>query len=292
MLKSMTGYGAASYSKEGLTINVEVKTLNSKFLDLNLRLPKSFNEQEITIRNLANDILERGKVSMTVDYVDETELDIKQSYNQGLFKKYYEELKSLADQVGASEQELFKIALSAPDVVNSVGDSGIEAANWDKVKEVITNALNACDQFRMKEGAELMQKFEGYIETIASHLKSVEELDPKRVERVKSRIEGNLLSFVDEEGLDKNRLEQEIIYYIEKLDITEEKVRLANHLDHFTEVLRADQSYGKKLGFISQEIGREINTIGSKANDSDIQKHVVAMKESLEKIKEQVLNVL
>jgi len=288
----MTGYGSAQYSDEGLTINIEVKTLNSKFLDLNLRLPKSFNEKEITIRNLVNKTLERGKVSLNIEFANQSETEQKQTYNVELFKKYYNDLKSLANNVIASDQDLFRLAIAAPDVIINTGEKGIDENEWEKIYQCVVEALEACNSFREKEGAELQQKFESYIEAIKEGLQGVETLDPERIDRIKNRIKGNLLNYVDEEGLDKNRLEQEIIYYIEKLDITEEKVRLASHLDHFMEVLNTDQSQGKKLGFISQEIGREINTIGSKANDADIQKHVVRMKEELEKIKEQVLNVL
>ncbi len=288
----MTGYGSASYSNEGLSINIEIKTLNSKFLDLNLRLPRSFNEKEIEVRNMVSKKLERGKVSISIDFSNENEVTQKQTYNKELFKKYYEELRRLADSVVASDQDVFRLAMASPDVIVNTGDDKIDETEWKKISELLEEALQNCDDFRAKEGAEIQEKFKGYIATIKDGLKAVTDLDPARVERVKSRIKGNLLDYVDEEGLDKNRLEQEIIYYIEKLDITEEKVRLASHLEHFSEVLNADKSLGKKLGFISQEIGREINTIGSKANDADIQKHVVTMKEELEKIKEQVLNVL
>lgn len=288
----MTGYGSASYSNEGLSINIEIKTLNSKFLDLNLRLPRSFNEREIEVRNMVSKKLERGKVSISIDFSNENEVTQKQTYNKELFKKYYEELRRLADSVVASDQDVFRLAMASPDVIVNTGDDKIDETEWKKISGLLGEALQKCDDFRAKEGAEIQEKFKGYIATIKDGLKAVTDLDPARVERVKSRIKGNLLDYVDEEGLDKNRLEQEIIYYIEKLDITEEKVRLASHLEHFSEVLDADKSLGKKLGFISQEIGREINTIGSKANDADIQKHVVTMKEELEKIKEQVLNVL
>ncbi|MTI21605.1 YicC family protein [Fulvivirga sp. RKSG066] len=292
MLKSMTGYGSSSFSEEGITINIEVKTLNSKFLDLNLRLPKSFNEKEIEIRNLVTQMLERGKVVLNVEFANESDTEQKQTYNEELFVKYYNELKKLSNKVIAPDQDLFRLALSAPDVVINTGEQGLDEESWGKIKELVVKTLQQCDDFRKKEGAELQEKFSGYIASIKEGLEAVTKLDPERIERVKSRIKGNLLNYVDEEGLDKNRLEQEIIYYVEKLDITEEKVRLSSHLEHFTEVLQSDKSYGKKLGFISQEIGREINTIGSKANDAEIQKHVVGMKEELEKIKEQVLNVL
>lgn len=292
MLKSMTGYGSSNFSDDNVTINIEVKTLNSKYLDLNFRLPRAFSDKEIELRNLVNDTLQRGKVSLTIDYVNETETELKQRYNEDLFEQYYRSLKRLADRVIASDQDLFKIALNAPDVIITDPGDDVDPQEWTKLKALVEEALNNCDKFRRKEGAELEQKFQSYIDIISQNLEAIKILDPKRVERIRERIKGNLTKFVDEEGLDKNRLEQEIIYYIEKLDITEEKVRLTSHLDHFVEVLADENSLGKKLGFISQEIGREINTIGSKANDADIQKHVVAMKEELEKIKEQLLNVL
>ncbi len=294
MLKSMTGYGAAKHSDGNITINVEVKTLNSKFLDLSARFPKSLSANELEIRNTVTDILQRGKVSLNIDIQHEGETQLKQKYNEVLFAKYYEELEKLADLVGVtSRQELFKMALSAPDVIiNLNNDEEQDSDDWGTISQMLSKALLQCDEFRLKEGAVLTEKFKQYIASIAASLRAIESLDPQRVEKVRSRIKGNLKSFIEEEAFDKNRLEQEIIYYIEKFDITEEKVRLSNHLDHFLEVLSEDESLGKKLGFISQEIGREINTIGSKANDSAIQKHVVSMKEELEKIKEQLLNVL
>ena len=292
MLKSMTGYGSSHLSNDEVTINIEVKTLNSKYLDLNFRLPRAFSEKEIELRNLVSDKLQRGKVSLSIDYVNEKETELKQRYNEELFVQYYSKLKRLADRVIASDQDLFKLALSAPDVMITDQNEEVDEQEWLNLKSLVEQALDNCDAFRKKEGAELQQKFSTYIKSIGESLEEVKRLDPKRVEKIRDRIKGNITKFVDEEGLDKNRLEQEIVYYIEKLDITEEKVRLASHLNHFNEVLSDKNSLGKKLGFISQEIGREINTIGSKANDADIQKHVVSMKEELEKIKEQLLNVL
>jgi len=292
MLKSMTGYGSSKYSKDGLIINVEVKTLNSKYLDLNLRVPKAFNEKELEIRNIVNEMMERGKVSLSIEFANESAAEQKQTYNEELFVKYYNDLKRLSNKVIASDEDLFRLAISSPDVIINTGEEGVDENQWMLIKEQVEAALTQCNEFRLKEGAQIAKKFESYVSIIKDNLKSVEKLDPNRIERIKARIQGNLMEFVEEEGLDKNRLEQELVYYIEKLDITEEKVRLASHLDHFSDVLNDEKSLGKKLGFISQEIGREINTIGSKANDADIQKHVVNMKEELEKIKEQVLNIL
>lgn len=288
----MTGYGSTNFSDNGLSINVEVRTLNSKFLDLSLKLPKAFTEKELLVRNLVNDVLQRGKVSLSVEYNNQQETTLKQQYNEELFMKYYEQLKRMSDRVVAPQDELFKLALNSPDVIVNAQPEGVEEEDWERLLPLIKHALSKCDDFRAKEGAELQEKLVGYIQRIDDNLVEIEKLDPTRVQRIRDRIKGNLSDVVEEEGLDKNRLEQEIIYYIEKLDITEEKVRLKSHLDHFMEILRGDKSSGKKLGFISQEIGREINTIGSKANDAPIQKLVVGMKEELEKIKEQLLNVL
>lgn len=288
----MTGYGAASSSQNNITTNIEIRTLNSKFLDLNLRLSKTFSDKELEIRRMISDELKRGKVTINIEHINEQEVELKQHINKPLFTKYYNELSNLAHSVGSSNEELFKLALSSPDViVNAQGDEMADS-EWQGIKELLQSALKKCNDFRSKEGGELKKKFESYISEIGEHLKEVEILDPIRIEKIRTRIKSNLKKFIEEEEFDQNRLEQEIVYYIEKLDITEEKVRLSNHLEHFKEVLNSGSGQGKKLGFISQEIGREINTIGSKANDAHIQRHVVIMKEELEKIKEQLLNVL
>jgi len=288
----MTGFGqATSNSAEG-TLSIEVKSLNSKFLDLNLRLPKKFSEKELELRNLIADKLERGKVSLSIDFQQGIKQEIKQQYNENLFASYYNELKKLADSVGASQDGLFQMALNSPDVVQSNGREELDPAEWERVLLLLDEAIRQCDKFRLTEGKSLEDKLAAYIETIRQGLLQVEEIDPKRVEKIRTRIKGNITDFFGSEGFDANRLEQEIIFYIEKLDIHEERVRLKTHLDFFLKVMGEKQSSGKKLGFIAQEIGREINTIGSKANDAEMQKHVVLMKEELEKIKEQLNNVL
>jgi uncharacterized protein (TIGR00255 family) len=292
MIKSMTGFGQST-SDDGLAqISSEVKTLNSKFLDLNLRLPKSFADREIEVRNLISEKLERGKVSITIEYQPYAEKEIKQSYNQSLFTAYYNELKKLADSVGSSHDRIFDIALNSPEVIQNKFSDEDTSQQWAKVKQTIQDALKKCDAFRIAEGKVLDKMLRDCIEVIRTQLVKITELDPRRVQRIRERLKGNVVTFFGEEGYDTNRLEQEIIFYIEKLDINEEKVRLKSHLDYFLEMLDEQQSNGKKLAFISQEIGREINTIGSKANDAEIQKHVVLMKEELEKIKEQLGNVL
>ncbi|MBX2970963.1 MAG: YicC family protein [Cyclobacteriaceae bacterium] len=292
MIKSMTGFGQVTVDDGKLKISVEVKSLNSKFLDLGLRLPKTFSDKELELRNLVSEKLERGKVTLTVEVERYNEAEVKQTYNEALFTAYYSALKKLADKVVAPYDRLFELALNSPDVIqNRLGDEEREA-EWVAIKKAITDALTQCDGFRKDEGKVLEQKLKEYCESIASSLQHVNALDAARVDKVRQKLKGNAVSFFGEQGYDVNRLEQEIIYYIEKLDIHEERVRLQTHLDYFLQALKEPQSNGKKLGFISQEIGREINTIGSKANDAAMQKHVVAMKEELEKIKEQLGNVL
>ena len=292
MIKSMTGFGQHSQDDGQVQISTEIKSLNSKFLDLNLRLPKVFSDREFEVRNIISEKLERGKVSLVVEYQRYGEQEVKQSYNQKLFIAYFSELKKLADRVMAPYEGLFELALNSPDVIETNVKEASTEAEWKKVKASIEDAISKCDGFRKEEGKVLGKMLTECCEVIRVELKKIEELDPKRVERIRERLKGNVVTFIGEEGYDTNRLEQEIIFYIEKLDINEEKVRLQSHLDYFQTILKESQSNGKKLGFISQEIGREINTIGSKASDAGIQKHVVIMKEELEKIKEQLNNVV
>jgi len=288
----MTGFGQHTLDDGQSQIIVEIKSLNSKFLDLNLKLPKIFSDREIEVRNLISERLERGKVSVIFEYQEHGDEEIKQSYNTRLFVSYYSELKSLADRVVAPYDGLFELALNSPDVIQNKVKEGMDEKAWGKVKKCLLDAIGRCEEFRMAEGLVLEKMLKDCVDVIGSELKNVEGLDPRRVERVRDRLKGNVVTFFGEEGYDTNRLEQEIIFYIEKLDINEEKVRLKSHLDYFLQILGEKQNNGKKLGFIAQEIGREINTIGSKANDAAIQKHVVVMKEELEKIKEQLNNVI
>lgn len=291
-MKSMTGYGTAHYSDDQVEITVEVKTLNSKFLDLNIRTGKSFSDNEMEIRNIVSDKLIRGKVAVNIEYQNIASNNMAVSYNKTLFKSYYNELKTLANEVGEDSQEIFRLALQSPDVVVNQSNNDEMESQWGKVKNVLIDALEKCNSFREEEGNALGEKLLGYVQTIRDEMQKVVDFDPERVSTVRRRITENLAKFIDDEKIDKNRLEQELIFYIEKLDISEEKVRLSKHLDYYEDVLKSEDSNGKKLGFISQEIGREINTIGSKANDANIQQIVVGMKEELEKIKEQGLNIL
>lgn len=288
----MTGYGLASYEIENIKIVVEVKTLNSKFLDLNLKFPRSFSEKELAIRKIVSDKLERGKVGLSIEYMDGDINIPKLALNEVLFKAYYNQLKALSVAVNAETSDIFKLALQSPDVMMAEVPTDTNLKNWESVKNTIEEALDKCDHFRMQEGATLQSQIADSINMIDELLSKVIEQDPQRTATIRARIKQNVEELSIKGVADENRLEQEIIYYVEKLDINEEKVRLKSHLDYFMEMMDQPLSQGKKLGFISQEIGREINTIGSKANDALIQKYVVGMKEELEKIKEQLLNIV
>ena len=289
----MTGFGLCNVSDENATITVEVKSLNSKFQDFSLRLPKILSDVELEWRNLLTEKLERGKISFVVEYTKPGKAEIKQSYNRDLFIAYYTELKKLADAVVApSYDHIFQLALNSPDVIQSNGKEELPVTERDKIKKAVLEAIEKCNRFREDEGRILGEKITSNIKLILKTLEEVEKMDPSRVEKIRNRLKNGVSEFLNSEAIDKNRLEQEIIFYIEKLDINEEKVRLKSHLDYFMDVMNSKESNGKKLGFISQEIGREINTIGSKANDAEMQKLVVVMKEELEKIKEQLNNVL
>ena len=291
MLKSMTGFGRASAVVENGSIQIEVKSLNSKFLDLGLRLPSIFSEKELEARTIIQDKLERGKISVNIEYRTTIPEQIPQRYNEALFTAHYAELKKLADRVMAPYDNIFEMALRSPDVAIEQ-DVKASGPTQEKLIQALLTALAECNKFSQDEGTSLAEKLNTYITAIRSSLDKVEKLDPVRVEKIRTRIKKNVTDFFGEEGFDANRLEQEIIFYIEKLDIHEERVRLRTHLEYFQEAMKEAQSSGKKLAFITQEIGREINTIGSKANDAGMQREVVMMKEELEKIKEQLNNVL
>ncbi|MEJ0054807.1 MAG: YicC/YloC family endoribonuclease [Bacteroidota bacterium] len=292
MLKSMTGFGQTTASLGEASLQVEVKTLNSKFLDLNIRLPRIFSDKELEVRAIITEKLERGKVSVSVEYTKAAGQEVQQQYNETLFIAHYAELKKLADRVMAPYDNLFELALRSPEVQQATEREILDPAMYEKFLVALKDTLDQCDEFRKTEGSSLIDKFKSYIKSIGDSLRIVEKLDPLRIEKVRAKIKKGIADFFGEEGFDPNRLEQEIIFYIEKLDIHEERVRLKTHLDFFLKVMGESQSNGKKLAFLAQEIGREINTIGSKANDAEMQKEVVNMKEELEKIKEQLNNVL
>jgi uncharacterized protein (TIGR00255 family) len=293
MLQSMTGYGSARLDTDQYSINVEIRSLNSKGMDLTVRLPRFLSDREYDIRNMLTKALVRGKVSICVDYTKNKAQKAKSNINKELLKAYYEELNAAADMVGGSKNDLFRLALHMPEVLQQ--DQGEEEdgdADWEVVQPLVQQAIDSINAFRADEGKALTAEIIAYIDRIRILLAEVEKHDPVRMEQIRNRIKGHIIEVSSSEHYDQNRYEQEMIYYMEKLDIAEEKVRLINHLHYFTETVYLPEPTGKKLGFISQEIGREINTIGSKANDATIQHHVVEMKEELEKIKEQINNIL
>ncbi|EKB49539.1 YicC/YloC family endoribonuclease [Cecembia lonarensis] len=292
MIKSMTGYGLASIENDDYIISVEVKTLNSKFLDLSIRSPKQFSDKELEIRNLVSKALERGKVNLNIDFASKTGIDLPISINEDLFMSYFQKYQQLSDKVQGASTDLFKLALQSPSVISNLVEKTSDVEAWEAVKTIIEKALATCDEFRMDEGKVLEEKFLENLSIIRQGLNQVKAADPIRKERIRQRIRNNFSDWLEENDFDENRFEQELIYYFEKIDITEELVRLETHLNYFEKNLLEGSQQGKKLGFISQEIGREINTIGSKANDAEIQQYVVVMKDELEKIKEQSLNIL
>jgi uncharacterized protein (TIGR00255 family) len=292
MIKSMTGYGNSSGENAKLKVVAEVKSLNSKFLDLNLRLPKEYSDREFELRNLVSSILDRGKITVSVEIQEKGDANPTVCINRELVKHYYKDLLETAQMVGATQCDLLRIALTMPKAINMETESGDNTEDWNLIFSAVREAFKKCDEFRLQEGQLLAEKLKDYIQKIESALERVIEFDPQRITAVRERIHNHFEEFKMNEIVDPNRFEQELVYYIEKLDINEEKVRLRSHLDYFLETMKSSDGSGKKLGFIAQEIGREINTIGSKANDANIQRHVVEMKEELEKIKEQVLNIL
>lgn len=285
MIHSMTGYGKSVLQLPTKKITIELKSLNSKSLDLNARMPSIYREKELVIRKLLAAKLVRGKIDFSI-YVEATAEDTSTQINTPVVKQY---MKQLKDVVDGDAIELLKMAVRFPDSLNTVREE-IDDDEWKIIEAQINSALNDLMNHRLDEGKVLEQDFNKRVVVIRNILEEVIAMDPERIEGVRER----LLKGVEElkEKYDENRFEQELVYYIEKFDITEEKVRLKNHLDYFTECINSKDSNGKKLGFISQEMGREINTIGSKSNYAPMQQLVVQMKDELEKIKEQLLNVL
>lgn len=291
MIKSMTGYGKAQLESNLYEAAAEVKALNSKFLDTSLKLPRIFSDREIEVRGLLAEKAKRGKVSLTVEFTGNANIQMEPAINKEIFKAYYRVYQSLKEDLQDTSTDIFRLAAQAPDVIQSNVQETLDESVWQEIKQMIIEALDRCDVFRQQEGAALAQDLANCINSIHVWLEKVKEQVPERDVKMREKL-ASQFEELKVEVIDKNRFEQELIYYIEKLDINEEMVRLANHLQYFMEVLKEPESNGKKLGFISQEIGREINTIGSKANDATIQRYVVGMKEELEKIKEQVLNIL
>lgn len=290
MVLSMTGFGKATCEVGTKKLTIEIKSLNSKQLDLFSRLPNIYKEKELELRNYVAQKLERGKVEFSIS-MDSINGAQPNQINKTLVKSYYEEIKSLSQELGVEPPaDWMKILLKMPDVMKMEA-AELEETDWKIIRMAFEEAVDDLIGFRQKEGESLKKVFLQKIENIRNLLVQVEPYEKERVEKIKTRILENLSSLKQVE-IDKNRFEQELIYYIEKLDVNEEKNRLRQHLDYFVETMNAEGASGKKLGFIAQEIGREINTLGSKSNHPEMQKIVVMMKDELEQIKEQVLNVL
>jgi uncharacterized protein (TIGR00255 family) len=286
----MTGYGKAEGPVGNRKFTIELKALNSKQLDLNVRMPSQYKEKEMELRNWLQKQLVRGKVDVGV-YYEADASEKRMTLNTTLMKAFYEDLKSVADEIGQENADYMSMLMRIPDVMKPEREE-LDESEWTQVMELVAKATDMLNDYRDQEGAGLETEFEGRINHILELENGLDEAINERVERVKSRINTNLEEFIDPEKVDRNRFEQEIIYYIEKFDVSEERQRLTANCTYFLDILKNGKAQGKKLGFISQEIGREINTLGSKANDATIQRSVVQMKDELEKIKEQVLNVL
>lgn len=285
MIYSMTGYGKSVLQLPTKKITVELKSLNSKSLDLNARMPSIYREKELVIRKLLANKLVRGKVDFSI-YVEATADDTSTQINTPVVTQYINQLRQVVD---GDDLELLKMAVRFPDALNTVREE-IDDTEWQAITTEINNAVADLTAHRLDEGKVLEKEFKIHVDKISELLDQVVEIDPDRVKAVRERLLKGVAEL--KEKYDDNRFEQELVYYIEKFDITEEKVRLKNHLNYFTESINSADSNGKKLGFICQEIGREINTIGSKSNYAPMQQLVVQMKDELEKIKEQLLNVL
>lgn len=291
MLYSMTGYGKASSSKEGKNIVVEMRSLNSKGIEINMKVPSHYRQFEFVWRNQINAALERGKVDVVI-HVEETHGDLSTIINRNLLKSYLEQLHSVCEETNASKEGLFDTVLKLPGVIQSNNEQSNELVE-KLINETIKMALQEMQKFRTDEGTTLQDELVKRIQIIKTNLAEVIKIEPDRTKEIKEQLRSNLALVISNENIDTNRLEQEIIYYIEKLDITEEMVRLDTHCNYFIEVIDEQvSSKGRKLAFIAQELGREINTIGSKANNKDLQVLVVQMKDELEKIKEQLNNIL
>lgn len=286
MIQSMTGFGKATLQLPTKKITVEIKSLNSKGLDLNTRMPSVFREMELGLRNQLSARLERGKIDFSL-YVEITGEETSSKINVPIVRGYINQMKAMIPN--ADETELMKMAVRMPDALKTEREE-IDENEWKKIQTVIDEALENIAQFRKDEGVSLEREFLHRIANIMALMNNAVSYDAERVETVKTRLRNALDEL--KENVDENRFEQELIFYLEKYDITEEKVRLENHLNYFIETIAGNEANGRKLGFITQEMGREINTMGSKSNHTEMQKLVVMMKDELEKIKEQVLNVL
>jgi len=286
----MTGYGKAEGVVESKKISVEVRSLNGKFLDCSLRVPGLYRQKEMLVRSKAAKEVVRGKVDISISYES---LEGEQNFfiNTELLKNYYQGLSEVSKELNISEENVLGTLMKMPEVMRSEKQK-LSEGEWSGIEKLIDEALVSFNSFRLAEGDVLRNEVEERINEIASLLVQVEPFESERIETIKTRIRKNIDEIVSKDGFDQNRFEQELIFYMERYDITEEKVRLKAHCEHFIKTMNDEEAQGKKLGFISQEIGREINTLGSKANHAEMQKIVVQMKDELEKIKEQALNIL
>lgn len=290
MILSMTGFGKSVAELTSKKVTVEIKSVNSKQLDLSTRIPGAYREKEMEIRNELSQQLERGKIDFSI-YIENLGKETNTQINQSVVEAYIQQIKQISDNTGIPlPEDWFSVVLRMPEVLKAEVQS-FDEEEWMLVYEVLKEAVTQFNEFRQQEGAGLQRMFMQKIESIASLLKEVEPYDAERIEKVKSRLQ-EAISKLENVDYDRNRFEQELIFYIEKLDVSEEKHRLSHHLNYFIETMETGKGQGKKLGFITQEIGREINTLGSKSNHAEMQKIVVKMKDELEQIKEQVLNVL
>lgn len=291
MLKSMTGYGKTTCELKNKIITIEIKCLNSKQADIYMKLPTMYREGDAQLRNVLTKALERGKIEFNIWY-DITESERKATINHQVLSDYLKQFEKLEDWIDVPGPDvLLPIAMRLPEVLK-VERQEFDQTEWEIIMNSVEDAITSTQAFRAQEGEVLETDIRLRIKNIVTLSEEIEKHLDSRMDTIRSRLEGNLVELIGKDKIDTNRFEQELIYYLEKLDITEEKVRLANHCSYFLETMDTESAVGKKLGFIAQEIGREINTLGSKANHGDIQKLVIQMKDELEKIREQLLNVL
>ena len=291
MIKSMTGYGKAECELPHKKVTVEIKSLNSKQLDVNTRISGIFREKDIEIRRTISDRLIRGKIDFIL-YVESLGDETNSNINSAVVKSYYSQLTVISNELGLpADERLLQVIMGLPDAVKTEREE-LEESEWEQITKTIEKAIAGLDKFRKQEGQILKTDIVQNIEQITQLLDQIEPFEKERVAKVKERIYEGLKELSSTEQVNENRLEQEMIFYLEKLDVNEEKVRLRNHCSYFLQTLELDEAVGKKLGFIAQEIGREVNTLGSKANHSEMQKLVILMKDALDRIKEQSLNNL
>lgn len=292
MVKSMTGFGSASNDISGTAVTVEIKSLNSKFLEMALRLPSMYRDKELELRAELGKLIERGKVDVSINIGNgASDISRKSNINKEIFKAYYEELKLLRDELNISDQLILETVIKLPQVLGNDKTEGDEE-QWKAINVLLKEAVEKFNSFREQEGKVIEDELTLRINNILKLLIEAEKFEKGRIENIRERLHKNIAEIKEATTIDENRFEQELIFYVEKFDITEEKLRLRSHCNYFIESLKSKEANGKKLGFITQELGREINTLGSKANDASMQRAVVEMKDELEKLKEQLANVL